>query len=211
MIQFNDFSNIAVIGCSSSGKSHIVAKILYYARELFPTKPTKIIYAYTMWQPLFNKLEEAVSDLIFVKGLPTEEYVKEVTYQHPHSIIVLDDMYEIAMSSPFVRDMLTKLSHHLKLSTILISQNSSYAGKYKSDITKNTHYTLLTNSPRNMHSVRSLGIQLGDCSNLIKAYKDSTSVTFGYLLVDSHPQTCRKYGYRTHIFPNQNCVVYTFK
>ena len=161
-----------------------------------------------MWQTLFSKMEEVLDNITFVKGLPTEQYVKETIAEHPHSVIVLDDMYEVAMSSPFVRDMLTKLSHHMKLSTILISQNSSYGGKYKSDITKNTHYTILTNSPRNMYSVRALGMQMGDVSNLIWAYNDSTKVTFGYLLVDSHPQTCKKYAYRSQIFPNQDCVVY---
>ena len=208
MIQFNDHCNMVVSGCSMSGKTSLVGNILLNAGQLFPTKPSKIIYAYTMWQPLFEELMKSVNNITFMKGLPNEECIMNLTNQLQHTIVVLDDMYEDVVNSEFVRNMVTKLGHHLKITTILIMQGN-YDGKYRSDILKNMHYTIMTNSPRSTHSVRSIGIQLGDCRNLMKAYLDCTSINFGYLLIDSHPLSNRKYAYRTRIFPQEDCIVYT--
>ena len=105
MKQFNDHCNMGVIGCSSSGKSTLVARILLHAKELFPTKPTKVIYAYTMWQPLFEKLQSQMNELIFVEGLPSEEYIRDQTTGHNHSIMVLDDMWGDLVGNDFVRDV----------------------------------------------------------------------------------------------------------
>jgi hypothetical protein len=209
MHQFNDHSNISIIGCSGSGKTSLVHRILKHAEDMFPTKPTRIIYIYSIWQDIYEALKEVIDGIIFINYLPEEEEVVSLCSGNDHSIIIYDDCMTEMGDNQVVSKLVTKLCHHLKITSILIAQNSGYGGKYKSNIVKNTHYTILLHSPRDFYIVRSIGTQLGDYQTLLCSYKDAMKIgSFSYLLIDTHPRSDTSFKYRTCIFPDEDSIVY---
>jgi hypothetical protein len=211
IVQFNDFSNISILGCSSSGKSTLLLRILKNKDRLFSTPPNKVIYIYSIWQELYEQMNREVSNITFINHIPSEDEILSYTENVDHTIICIDDMMREVLSTQVMSDMSTKLCHHCKITCIITSQDSAHQGKYKSSITKNTHYTILMNSPREMCTIRSLGTQMGDYKNLMSAYKDAmTMQDYGYLLIDCHPRSNRKFRYRTNILPNELCIIYQY-
>jgi hypothetical protein len=209
MIQFSDHANIAVIGCSSSGKTTLVANILRYATDLFPTTPSKFIFIYSIWQNEYDRLKAELENASFLQYIPDQDDIVAETEEHKHSVVVVDDFMDELADSKLISNLLTELSHHLKITTILITQNNAYGGKFKSNITKNTHYTILMNSPRDVYAVKTLGMQIGDYKNMLDIYKDVTKEgRYSYVLCDTHPLSQPQFRYRTHILPFQCCVIY---
>ena len=212
MIQFSDHANIAIIGCSSSGKTTLAANIIRHAGEMFPTAPTQIVYVYSIWQREYDKIKEDLSNVVFVQYIPDQEEIVALTEGHKHSIVVVDDFLDEIGDNKTISNLLTKLCHQLKITSILITQNNAYGGKFKSNITKNTHYTILMNSPRDIYAVKNLGMQMGDYKNMVDIYKDVTREgRYSYILCDTHPLCNPLYRYRTHILPTQCCIVYSLK
>lgn len=204
MIPFQDTSNIIVSGCSGSGKSHFVANLLRNKNTLFVTPPTNCIFVYKHWQPLYSELQRAHKEILFLDSLPTEDELKEKVHKHNHSLFICDDLISEIGSSSFISDVFTRLSHHLKTSTILLVQNLSMPGKFTSTLCRNAHVSVLMKSPREAYAIRSLGVQLNDYKNLLSVYKDATTEPFSYLVVDTHPLANALYKYRSKIFPTES-------
>jgi len=45
----------------------------------------------------------------------------------------------------------------------------------------------------------------------MEIYQDVATQDFGYLVIDCTPGTKHEYQYRTHIFPNEDTVIYIKK
>ena len=87
---------------------------------------------------------------------------------------------------------------HRGLSTIYIKHNLFHQCKLGRDVElQNTHIVLL-NSPRNVHQVATLSVQLGLVSALVDWYRDATSVPFSHLLIDLSPRTDDRLRYCTN-------------
>ena len=63
-------------------------------------------------------------------------------------------------------------------------------------------------SPRGMSQVRVLGQQIGQMKCLFEAYKDATSESFSYLVVDLSPKSDDNYRFRTKIFTGEDTIFY---
>ena len=201
MIPFQDNSNIIVSGCSGSGKTVFVKNLLKYRDQLFLTPITHVLFIYKHWQREYDEIESMKLSVSFMDTLPTEEEVEKWTACHQHSIMICDDMLTEIMNNEFICNLFTRLSHNFKVTTVLLLQNISMNGKYRSMLCKNAHVNVLMRSARDNYSLRSLGQQLGEYNILKFAYKDATDVPFGYLICDTHPNTDRFFRYRTNIFP----------
>jgi hypothetical protein len=209
MKQFNDFSVISILGSSQSGKSTLLRQVLKNADSLFCTPPQRVIYVYSIWQTLYDQMTQEMQNIIFLSSIPSEEEILNYTENVAHTVICFDDMLHQVMSSQVVSDMTTKLCHHCKMTCIFTSQDNASSGKFKSSINKNTLYTILMNSPREMYTIRSIGAQMGEYSHLLAAYKDAISNRdYGYLLIDCHPRTKNQFRYRTNILPYELCIIY---
>ena len=175
---------------------------------MFETDPQKIIYVHKHWQPLYSQLSAQNKNIYFLDNLPTEEELKSLVKGCKHSLLVCDDMIREIGSNGFICDVFTRLSHHLKLSTILLVQNLSMPGKYNSTLCRNAHVSILMKSAREAYGIRTLGVQLNDYHNLLAAYKNATQEPYSYLVCDTHPNSNSDYRYRTEIFPDdENCVI----
>jgi hypothetical protein len=184
-------------------------KILKYAEDLFPTPPSLFIFCYKSWQKEYENLQGTLPNIHFLPSLPTEAQLREMVTGHDHSMLIADDMLNEIRHSSFCTELFVRMSHHLKLTTLLILQDATIGNKFGSTLNKNSHYSILMRSPRDQYSVRSLGQQLGDYRTLITAYRDATKEPFSYLLVSSHPKSPDELRYRTSIFPSDPaCICY---
>lgn len=210
MFPFQDNSNMIISGCSGSGKTVFVSRLIEHHKEMFQTPPELIIYVYKHWQPLYSDLEKQFSNVVFLSDMPSEHSLKQMVKDRSHSLLICDDMMSEIGSSEFVRDVFTRLSHHLKVSTILLLQNATAPGKYNATLCRNAHVSVLMKSPREAYTIRAIGTQLGDYKNLQSAYRDATQEPFSYLVCDTHPNAPAKYKYRTQIFPDDADGVVTY-
>jgi hypothetical protein len=120
-------------------------------------------------------------------------------------------MEEVNNSKEAVK-LFTQKSHHKNISIIFISQNLYFGGKYGRTINLNCHYIALFKNP-NLTQIRILGQQLmpGKSKVLTEAYEDAIKEKYGYLFLDLHPISDRDLMLRSHIFPNEDIIIYQDK
>ena len=94
---------------------------------------------------------------------------------------------EICNSKEFV-DIATA-GRHRGFSTIYIKHNLFHQSKLGRDVELKNKHIVLFKSPRDVHQVATLSVQLGLGSTLVNWYRDGTSVLFGHLLIDLSPWT----------------------
>lgn len=211
VIPFHNGSTICVAGCTNSGKSFFVRRLLEQQQDMFVSKPYEILYCYGIYQPLFAEMEQTIPNISFHEGFPSIERVKELGQQiDRHNILVLDDLCEETVNREEGKNIFTRLCHHLNISAILISQNLFSQGKYARTISLNVHYFCLLKTTRSGCQIQHLNRQIygpGD-KTLIDAYTDCMKTPFSYMLIDLSPKTDERYRLRTNIFPGEQCFVY---
>lgn len=208
MFPFHSCSTIGVFGCTSSGKSTLVLKLIETKCDMFETSPEIILYCYNIFQPIFAEREDKVSGLNFHHGLPSSEMLENISKNLKHNLIVLDDLSQKICDNPEMEDLFTQKAHHLRFTVIMINQNIFTRGKFMRTIALNLHYFIFMRNPRGEGQVATLGRQIGEARSLVDAFKDATKCNFGYLVLDLSPYSDQVYKYRTHIFPNEDTVVY---
>ena len=87
---------------------------------------------------------------------------------------------------------------HRGFSTIYIKHNLFHQSKLGRDVELQNTHIVLFKTPRDVHQVATLSVQLGLGSALIDWYRDATSVPFGHLLIDLSPRTDDRLRYCTN-------------
>ena len=84
---------------------------------------------------------------------------------------------------------------HRGYSTIYNKHNLFHPNKLGRDVELQNTHIVLFKSPRDVHQVATLSVQLGVGSALVDWYRDATSAFFGHLLIDLSPRTddCLRY------------------
>ena len=82
---------------------------------------------------------------------------------------------------------ITTAGRHRGFSTRYIKHNLFHQSKLGRDVELQNTHILLFESPRDVHQVATLSVQLGLTSALNDLYRDATSVPFGHLLIDLSP------------------------
>ena len=100
------------------------------------------------------------------------------------------------MSKAFV-DIATA-GRHCGLSTIYIKHNLLHQSKLGRDVELQNIHIVLFKSTRDVIQVTTLSTQLGLGSELVRWYRDATSVPFGHLLIDLSPRTENRLRYCTN-------------
>ena len=114
---------------------------------------------------------------------------------------ILNDCFLEAIESKFVVNAFTK-GRHENISTVFITQNLFFSGKFARSIALNcSHYILMHN--RDLGQIEVLGRQLygkSKASNFVDVYKKALTVnTYSYLLIDLDPKTPPELQLRTNI------------
>jgi len=202
---------MVVSGQTESGKTYFVDRLIRN-QEIMHEKPfEKIIYAYSVFQPLYHALISDVPGLELVEGFPDEIVSGEnrESGEVPSTLLVLDDMLLDLENDKRLAMLFTKFRHH-KVSTIFILQNLYHGGKYIRTVTRNAQYMVIFPNPRDMNMISTLGRQIfpEHKNYLADAFSKATAKKYGYLFLDLKPDTDKKFRVREGIFPNEQEYVY---
>ena len=194
---FAPFGCIGVFGCSSSGKSTLVQKMLRYADKIFAPPLFKEIYYFSgsKYRPSFEGVKQKVH---YVRGIPSLEVLEDIN----NSAIVLDDSLESllcnANSASFIS---TRLAHHNN-NLIIILLQELFIPKLRIMLNNLNAYIFLKNdrwtSKFQCFARQCAGSQ---ASELIAFIRDCHKVNWGYVVIDFSPQLPSKYRYRSTLFP----------
>ena len=196
-------TTISISGCTGSGKTTWIKRLLEHKDELFSIKPTKVLYCYAIWQPLFLEMK----GIQFHEGLPSSEEVENFT-DGSHVLIVLDDLMDSVIQDVQIQRLFTLGSHHKNITVLFINQNLFCQGKCARTISLNCHYVILFKNPRDVHQIHLFGRQIGMPRTLVEAYQDCMSEPYAYLIVDLSPHSCSPHKLITHIFSDEDTIAY---
>ena len=189
-----------IAGPSSSGKSMFCMRIIRNAKECIVPPPERIVYCYSVYQPLFDQFP----DVEFVEGLPDLNMFDGVK----RTLLIIDDlMHE---TNETVSKLFTRVSHHKNVSVVYLTQNLFNNNKHNRTISLNAHYMILFKNVRDATQVQCLARQMFPKKSeaMMQGYKDATGKPYGYLLVDLTQPMDDRYRLRTKIFPGEDGEVY---
>ena len=210
LVPFEPCSSIMVCGPTGSGKTRWTYKFMQYSQGMYEQDPPqKIMYCYSVYQPLFDEMEKAIPKIIFHEGVPTKDTIEEFA-DGSHALIVLDDLQSQVITNPDMELLFTQGCHHQRLSVIFIVQNLYGQGKHARTIALNSWYLVLFKNVRGTSQIRHLNSQLFPHKGhlLLQAYEDAVKEPFGYLVIDLAPQTKEQYLLKTKIFPGEEPIIY---
>ena len=176
-IKFEHPSNWVIGAPSQSGKSYLVYQILKHSDKLIRPAFKEIIYCYSEWQPLYERMMAEIRHITFVKGLPDLHSVK-------NAIVILDDLMNQVIEDRNVLNLFTVVSHHRKVSIIFLTQNVFEKGKYARSISLNAHYLIVFKNRRDEAQIMHLSRQLypRDGKFFYEVFNSATETKYGYLI-----------------------------
>lgn len=198
-MSFNHPATCIVSGGTGSGKSVFTRSLIESHRSTFQHLPKipKVVWCYGIFQDAFRiPIKNTASK--FHEGLVTEDYLK----MYKPDILVIDDMMREKANDTFVHNLFTKISHHMNISVIFITQNMYEKGQCL--MKRNAHYLVVMRSPSDKSQILTLARQLypGSSKFFLESYSDATRNKFGYLLVDVSPNSEEEFRLQTDILPN---------
>lgn len=207
-VKFKVPFSLLVSGPTSCGKTFWVYKFLKYLRDLVRENlhsPQKVLFCYSVDQPLYSEIRQNIDGIVFYHGLPSLDVIYEMSEKEP-LLIVLDDLIHKIVDNQDMLLLFTQGSHHKNISVIFMTQNLYHGGKNARTIALNVKYLVLFSNPRDTLQIKYLGRQLFShkSEHLYEAYLDAIKLTkWGYLLIDLNHDTPDWARLRTNIFPHE--------
>ena len=203
-IMFKSPFTINIIGPSKCGKTSLVSNLLEYNTLIMNPSPQKIIYCFSLYQPLFDYLKEKINNIIFIQGLPNLDELSDC-------LLVLDDLGQECIDNKEIVNLFTVGSHHKNISVLLLTHNIFEKGKYMRTISLNCSYLIIFNNLRDRKQIKFLGSQLfpGETKFFEEILNDAFKTQErGFLIVDLLPDTINELRLRTFDFKNNKVYVY---
>ena len=206
-------STMCISGPSRSGKTTFIKKLLSNLPHMYSDRdlPDKILYCYSIEQPMYIEMKQIIPNITFHKGLPSKELIESMR-SDKHNLCVLDDLITRLQKSEDILEMFILGSHHFNISVFYLTQNIFHQGKFSRTITLNTQYLALFKTPRDSSQIMYLARQVFPTAPkaLTEAYHDAVeSGDFGYLFLDLTQQCKESLRMRSHITPEHYTIVYT--
>lgn len=211
LIPFVSPCTITLVSASNGGKTSFVAKLLKHSKGMFTEDFSQIVYCHgSSWQPLFDDMHKFKPDMIFKEGLPTDREMELLSNDSGHSCLILDDLMTEINAEKNIEKLWTVHSHHYNMTVIYLTHNMYQKASASRTISLNTSVYILFKNRRDFQQIQRFGRQIyGHKSGFFdKAYQLATATPFGYLVVDLQSQSEEKYRLRSHIFPNEDTIVY---
>ena len=179
-------------------------------RVLFKTPPEYVYIFYSNRQLIYDHLFSTGVVTKMFNEVPNYENLKKLLYPHKNStgsLIVLDDCLQDL--SNVIQTIFTELSHHLKVSCLLLSQNLFFQNRIYRNLSLNCHILIVFMTPRDMTQVATLSRQISPESPqfLIQSFLDATKYGYGYICMDFCQETNDLIRFKTKILPNELPVV----
>lgn len=206
---FRHPSTVLICGPTKCGKTFFITRAL--REKMFQPEADRLIWAFGIWQPGYEKLVIDNPNIEFVKGL---DGLNEVKFsKQKRNLLVLDDLMSEGGQSPLLTHLFTRGSHHHNLTVVHLVQNLFHRGKTQRDCSLNSHYIVLFDNPRDRNQISILGRQMFPDQlggkflrySLADACKQQHH---GYLTLDLNTDTPDESRVRTAIFPGEDTIVY---
>lgn len=222
---FKQGARILISGPSESGKTRICKKLIDNRGSMFfGGGPEKILFSYRHFQPDYHELQRQHPDIVFTKGVPSREDVKALTglssldefrseqnpdpQNRPHLMICIDDNISAVVNDSFMEELITGYSHHLNLTTVILSQNIFYQGKKSVTLMQNFNYYVFTGSMRVMSKLQTFGLQIFGNNKRRKGFLEAFDYIckkkYGYLVLDVSSGSRPMHMLRSNIFPQED-------
>lgn len=203
ILKFKHPFTCIVAGCTSSGKTVFVEKLLENWEYLIDinVKKLKVLWCNGTDNNTKNQFFDNI-EIFYFRGIPSVDDIQSNDY----NIIVLDDLMNEVKYNENVKSLFTKHSHHLNISVIFITQNIFSQDKSMRTISLNAHYIVILKSIRLTQQIGILANQIWPhkSKKLIDVYKAATDDKYSYLLLDLHPnQSEDKFRIRNRIFRDE--------
>ena len=185
---------ISLVGPSDSGKMYLIHEWLKV--ETFQPKFDKIYFFYQYPQPLYGVMRKKIDNLEFVQGV-LFEFIHSLKNNGTKYLLSSDDSCaEICNSKEFVH--FATAVRHRGFNTIYIEHDLFHQSKLGRDVELQNTHIVVFKSPRDVHQVATLSVQLGLGSALVDWYRDATYVPFDHLLIDLSPRADDRLRYCTN-------------
>lgn len=194
---------MVIAGATGSGKSFWVKKLIEEAQSISKPPPSKIIYFYGEYQPIFGQMEH----VNFIHGL-SEELIANIEGGNENIWVIIDDLMSESSKSSIISDLFTKGSHHRNISIILIVQNFFQKGREMRNITLNAQYIVLFKNVRDRSLASNLARQMypDRVRSFQRIFEEATKDEFSYLFIDLKPRTPEEIRLRSHVLGEKNFV-----
>lgn len=126
----------------------------------------------------------------FHEGLPDGEAALDKWFGGRPGILVIDDLMAEGGSSKELQDIFTKFSHHKDLTVIYLTQDLFPTGRYSKTISRNFHYIVVFNNPRDGTGIRNLLLQAfpAQWRTVLETTQRLLDRPHGYVMFDFHPE-----------------------
>ena len=210
LVKFESPATMLISGMTGSGKTVALYQLLRHADGMFQIPPKRIIYHYGKWQHLYDEMKANIPSIEFHEGLPTREFLETFDENGNHSILILDDLLQVASKDSNIVDLFCVYSHHANITVIFITQSIFPNAKQFRTISLNSQFILLFRNYRDELQVRTLGRQIfpGKVNYFIDAYEKAVSQKYNYLVIDLSPHSNPEYRLRCKILPGEATVIY---
>ena len=199
-----------IAGPSQSGKTTLIKEILMFNKLIIDPTIQRIIYCYSVWQPIFDEIKNLISNIEFHEGI----YNIDNFDQSNRSLLILDDLMKECENDQSILNLFTVDSHHKNISVFLLTQNIFSKGKYTRTISLNSSYIIIFKNPRDKSQVYTLARQMfpDKINFFMEAFNDAvTNRAHSYLFVDLKQKTEEKNRIQTGIIPGNLRIIYTSK
>ena len=194
LISTNNRIFIILVGPSDSGKTHLIHEWLRVG--IFQPKFDKMYFLYQHPQPRYDVMQKENYNREFVQCVHFQ-FIISLKNINNNCLLIFDDLCAVTCKSKEFVDIATT-GRHRGFSTIYIKHNLFHQSKLGRDVELQNTRIVLLKSPRDVHQVATLSVQLWLGSALVDWYRDATSVPFGHLLIDFSPRTDDRLRYYTN-------------
>ena len=193
-----------VSGQTGSGKSWFVRKLLQNQEAMHDKPFERIIYAYSVDQPLYREIQQEVPMVEFSLGLP-----EDLGLDGRNTLLYLDDLMLELQSSKKLASFFTRMRHE-NLSTIFIVQNLFFKSTLATTINRNSQYMAIFPNMRDSFMISVLGRQIYPTEKdfIVTAFREATAKPFGYLFLDLKTTSDSRLRVRTGIFPGDFLTIF---
>ena len=200
-------------GPSQSGKTVYLKNFIKNLDKIVNFKIHKIVFCYSIFQPIYHDIAQSDSRVIFVEGLPETLHEDYLSPPEMADLVILDDLMTQLSESKFLCDAFTKFSHHYGYSLIITSQNLFYPGKYWRTISLNCSIFVIFRNWRDQRVIKTLAMQMfpsgNGAKNLCLAYEDAVSSSpHAYLFINLLGSCNESLRFRGNVFDNAERPVY---
>lgn len=200
--QFIHPFSMILSGPSGCGKTTFLRKLCENREWLIDGEIKKILLCYSEINAVPHIKDKHIE---LFQGVP--EYIENS--KNERMLVILDDLMNDS-DNVKISELFTKGSHHRNISIVLITQNIFHRGSHSRDISLNTKYFIIFKNPRDQQQFQFFARQIypENPKDLVRIYKEVTSISHSYLLIDLTQGINDNLRVRTDIFNKFYCTVF---